>query len=419
MSDAGRPPLLRLYVLSIASALFACNTFDSTTTDGGDGIDNESDAETRDADTDDANPLNPRMDSSIDSRHDAGNGQQEAARWIATKTTLDVWWQGVPVRDPGRGEMELYTLTKTHGSCADGADDTTVKLCGLTFPPSTSDVTCNAYEMSIPGSAWDKPGAPSFALRAAGNVDADGLRSAVATALVGIELTQDEGDSAWPEHAGDVACNEGTGLSCFPDHDDDTLPGVSAQVRNDLATYVGPLDDGLCWNDMAYRYRGIATGIDLGAGGGAGGGILANGIQLGLRVTLASTIGADTCLDPASAPIATAVELRAVGCTVDPRTLFSHPSYGDPRLATMDFACNAYEAQFVDQEMPQYRVLATGEQPGDSMRPLGWERISRDIDKTPSEGTHSVSVEIHVDDTDAGGHGEPSCAQVRATFAND
>jgi hypothetical protein len=79
----------------------------------------------------------------------------------------------------------------------------------------------------------------------------------------------------------------------------------------------------------------------------------------------------------------------------------------------MDYACSQSEAQFVDDTLVQYRVLGTGELPGDSLRPLGWtfQGRDRDIDKRVSTGTRTVSVRLSVG-TDS--IAEPTCAEVRA-----
>jgi hypothetical protein len=49
--------------------------------------------------------------------NDIRTGAQCAATvdgWFAIKSILDVWWQGIPTRDPGRGIIDIYLLAKVH-----------------------------------------------------------------------------------------------------------------------------------------------------------------------------------------------------------------------------------------------------------------------------------------------------------------
>jgi hypothetical protein len=70
--------------------------------------------------------------------------------------------------------------------------------------------------------------------------------------------------------------------------------------------------------------------------------------------------------------------------------------------------CTADEAQFVDDNVPQYLVLSKDETPGDSMPPLGWTLAGRDIDKSASPGPRSALVRLGGSDM-----AEPSCEMVR------
>jgi hypothetical protein len=114
------------------------------------------------------------------------------------------------------------------------------------------------------------------------------------------------------------------------------------------------------------------------------------------------------------------IDLRVIQCAVDPPTLDpGSPPYlpADPRIVAQDYACTTDEARFVDGYFPQLHVLASGEAPDETPRPNGWSIQNRDIDRTPSEGTQSVSVLINVADIDAGEDDEPSCAQARAALS--
>ena len=95
------------------------------------------------------------------------------------------------------------------------------------------------------------------------------------------------------------------------------------------------------------------------------------------------------------------------------RTVFGD----DPRIASLQYGCEGIERSTVDGYLPTYHVLGPGDAPGETVAPYAWRSIGRDIDRSPSVGTQSVTVELSLDDIDAGSDGEPSCAQVRAALA--
>lgn len=337
-----------------------------------------------------------------------------AEGWFAIKTKIDVWWQGTPVRDPGRGDIEVYLLGKLEDVCDDGSNGRgTIKACGTVLPPFTSDVACDAFQIQFPNEIWESPMMPRYTTTGSTTAFEPGgiLTLNSALGLVGIDLmdaTQDQ-PSGFPTAAqtGTFACEAGTGVQCFPDHDNDGKPGITIQLRNDAATYVGPYQNGKCTaaGGTDYKYRGSPTFSDIGAGGGAGGGIRAIKVRIGLRTRLggAGAIGAD-CMSGVGDSQADYLDSRAWECEVDPATL----PPGDARMGGSDFACTTAEAQFVDENVPAYRVLAKGAMPGDSMPPLGWVLAGRDIPKTASAGPRSALVRLgSLSDP------EPSCEAVR------
>jgi len=341
---------------------------------------------------------------------------EPTVKWTATKTALDVWWSAEvssPLYDPGRDTLEIYTLTKTTGVCDDEASETVVKVCGINLPTYTSDVMCEAYQLAIPESAWESPSMPSFAAQTNSTGDADGgaVAAKIATAVLGIDLDH---DAAWPtlEMTAPLSCRGGSGADCYPDHDGDGLPGITASIAGDPAEYYGPYDDGMCTTGFPYRTWSLPTDAGVNAGGGPGRSVRVVDVHLGLRTKFA----VDACEQGGSIDPAYRVESSAVGCVVDPTTLNPYGLFGpDPRIASMDYTCTADEAQFVNRFLPQFRVLGRGERPGEVRRPNGWiwNGRDRDIDRRVSEGTRVDTVTLD-DDTDGGS--QPTCAQVRATF---
>jgi hypothetical protein len=347
---------------------------------------------------------------------------EEAEGWFAIKIKVDVWWQGTPVRDPGRGDIDVYLLGKLEDVCNDGSNGRgTIKACGTVLPPFTSDVACDAFQIEFPNEIWESPMMPRFTTTGRTTAfEPGGILTLDSTlGLVGIDLmdaTQnDPGGFPTAADTGTFACEAGTGEQCFPDHDNDMHPGITIRLRNDAATYMGPYGDGKCTNGTEYKYRGSPTTADIGAGGGAGGGIRAVKVRIGLRTKFggAGAIGSD-CMSGTGDSDAQYLDSRAWECEVDPATLPpGNPSDPlapprDPRLDSMDYTCAINEAMFVDENVPAYQVLAKGAMPGDSMPPLGWAAASRDIPKDASEGPRSAIVRLG-SLTDA----EPSCEMVR------
>lgn len=329
---------------------------------------------------------------------DAGASVATPDGWFAAMMTLDVWWPGQPLTDPGRGEIEIDTLSRVDDA------GTTIKVCGITLPTYTSDGFCDAYQLTIPDEAWDSPTMPRFTARSIDDADAGNITLAAATALIGIDFLNGEEDGDWPtsNRTGQVACEAGIGRPCFPDHDNDSFDGVTAHFRIDGAMYTGPYGSGSCTNGQPYTYGGSITVINLGGGGGGfGAGPRADRVRLGLRTRVLGPGASDS-------DCTANVDLRAYDCTIDPTTLptgYTRPATG----TTPENACVDHEAQLVDDLMPAYRVLARGQAPGESMPPLGWVMASRDIDKRPSTGSRSAFVRL----ADLAG-AEPTCAQVRA-----
>ncbi len=349
--------------------------------------------------------------------------------WFGIRTAVDVWWPGTPTRDPGRGRITLHQLARLDSPCSEEPAGVVVsKVCGLELPVMTSDIACDAFQLTFPNDIWEASSMPSFTTTWNTTAFDPGavLAFGALTRLLGIDLLNGQEGGAWPgsNTTGTFACEAGVGAACFPDHDDDLSAGITGQVRIDAAMYSyndvdgsgiehanSDTNYGRCVGGLPYRYRGLPTGIDLAAGGGSGGGVRAASVQLGLRAgdTSAAIVGND-CDSSMGAALISAIDLRALDCTVDPTTLNPFGVQGpDPRIADMSDACSVSEAQFVDSNVPAYQALAVGAVPGTSNRSAGWAIAGRDIDRRPSAGTR-VAMQRLANLGDA----EPSCADVRA-----
>jgi len=360
----------------------------------------------------------------------------KAEGWFAIKTVLDVWWQGVPTRDPGRGPIEIFLLGKLENVCSDGTGGQgTIKACGTKLPPFTSDVACDAFQIEFPDEMWESPTMPRFFTtgHTSGFTVGSTLTIDPAVGLVGINLLRGMETGAFPTamQTGTFGCTNAmgqmvSGEGCFPDHDNDGQPGVTIRLKQGGVHTAGqglapnPMDTrfGKCSTNTPYQYRGAPTAADIGAGGGEGGGIRAIRVRIGLRTRLGGEGLIAECNTGSGVGASSAdfLDSRAWSCSVDPTTL--PPGGGlfpaDPRVASMNYECTDAEAQFVDDNVPIYRILGPGDRPGDSMRPGGWNAnpilgtFDREIDKTPSEGGKSSLIRLgSLQDA------EPTCAAVR------
>jgi hypothetical protein len=355
--------------------------------------------------------------------------ERAAEGWFAIKTVLDVWWEGVPTRDPGRGEIELYQLGKLEGVCADGSNGTaTMKPCGSTLPPFTSDVSCDAFQIEFPDTLWDSPNMPRFRSPSSttGFNPGDILSVGPATGLLGIDLIDGAATDSgvWPTSMQTemIRCEAGIGRPCYPDHDNDSFDGVTINVRHDSAvyTFTTPAESGIsknvtdsqygkCTSGAPYKYRGAPVSTDFGPLGCADAGIRAISVRIGMRTRVgAATVINGDCASGVGDSSAQFLESRAYDCVVDPSTLPSGAAARPATGPTPANACTDTEAQFVDDNVPLYKVLAKNGVPGAAIPPVGWALSGRDIVKTASVGPRSAIVRIG-GLTDA----EPSCAAAR------
>ena len=354
----------------------------------------------------DGGGMDARVDSGMDARVDSG----VPTTWIATKTTLDVWWPGAALHEPGRGSISVWTLAATTSECADEGSDAIARICGIELPTLRDLSICGAHDLRVPNAAWDDPQMPRLRHGTATDTDA-GEVAAVLEATLGMEVAA---AGAWPPQVDAESCETAAATDCYADHDGDGRRGISAIFRNDRALYV---EEELCSRAGGLRYQGTkAVGEPTHPTRVAR-------WDLVMRMRLAPwTIGGCTDAVPGAG---SSFEMAVVGCDVEPTSLpyFDPPIEiaNDPRAITKDYRCHDWEVELQQRVVPQFRALEVGAVPGEVRRPYSWTSMgqNRDIDRTPSEGPRVASVVLNVDDLDAGDDGAPSCAQVRAAFAND
>jgi len=304
--------------------------------------------------------------------------------FFAIKNTLDVWWPARSGLDPGRGEVEVTALAKMSSVCGEATmPATTLKVCDVKLPVFTSDVFCEAYQVSFPHDVWDATTMP---------------RLVTTTSLTGFS-------------ADDVLRVERvTGL----------FDSVTATLRDDDAVYTGPDYSPVCTQGLQtqqglpYRFHAVPAQQDAWGAGGADGSSRLRVTQLGLEIRLSvGLVGtlAAAC-EVAATSLADMFEVSCASCAIEPSSLPQGiPGLlpPDPRIASMNYACTGEELSFVDSLVPGFQVLQRDQVPGEANVAAGWALFNRDIPRHPSLGPQ-VSL-ARLGEISAV---EPTCAEVRA-----
>jgi hypothetical protein len=255
---------------------------------------------------------------------------------------------------------------------------------------------CESYQPVFPDSLWESKSLPRPALEGTYECSSQGCVTSIGpvTYLFGIRLNNPEASWPSPQQTQSLRCTSQPNGQCFADDDDDGLPGV--QVKIEQGGKVGALagDNGTTCRD-GYEVRSAPLSDNATA--------IFDGVRrtdrllLGIRARVGGTVRFDTSCDAArGSAIAQYVNSRAKGCLVQPGSsdwLTRTPPAGPNERCTVN------EADFIDQSMPDYKVLASGEKPSAS-------RSGRDDAASPGPTVSVVRLPAQA---------EPiSCAQVRA-----
>jgi len=309
---------------------------------------------------------------------------------FAVRLELDVWWQDdvdPPLIDPGRDSLVTYAMAQVDEvQCGAGIGPITLSICGVELPVTKSDANCDAFKMGFADALWDTPSMPSFVTSGTRGLEvADEFVIDAMAQLLGIQLNDSEG--AWPTavQTGLLSCPAGSGASCFPDHDNDGKPGITATMMNISQEYGAVKCGG--WQ-LPFVFRGYPldalNALD-------DNGVKAEELYIGLRLRAGAraSIGAD-CQSGSGECEASWVDMRAWDCSL---------TDGSP--------CSAAGAQFVDEQMMDFQVLRKDEAPPPSVT-VPATQGGGPLDQTPSPGP--LSSIVRLGDTT----GSFSCADVRA-----
>lgn len=293
----------------------------------------------------------------------------------AMKTEIDVWYMdeinAQPIFDPGRSKITIFLKGTMQDICEDGSMAKGImRSCGTRLPPLYADVNGGVIQIEFPDALWDQPGVPNFESKVSttGFSLMDTLTISKTVSLIGVDLMTP--DAPWPKYTETTtfACKGGTGMACFPDMDGDKNPGITVSIKTDgtppAAPYTNPLG--------AWHY--IPAPTDLGAG------LLGDGatkVYIGLRTKLGGSSKPSTmCTQGVGAAEAEDFESRTVDCVMKDGS-----------------KCSPAGAEFVDQNVPLFHVLKTGDMP-----PAKWKHARAEADSTlnrmPSKGPQSSVIRL-------------------------
>ena len=272
--------------------------------------------------------------------------------------TVDVSWGGrsgglVGITDDGRGPILVYLLVRVEAVSATREMSGSIKPCGVALPAFYSTTLCESYNPIFPNEMWESPKMPVFPLlgRYACYQPGCSITLDAQTTLIGISLTNPEAPWPTPAETGKLKCTLGMGEACFPDHDNDALPGLSIKLN----TMGKPAAGVGCMG--SYEYQAAPLNADPTV-------IFkqvrrAGTVLIGVRNKLggAGKLSGD-CNTGAGNGVAEFFESRAWGCIVKEG---SSNLGGNP--AGPNQPCDSNEAQFMDENLPIYHVLGPGEAP--------------------------------------------------------
>jgi hypothetical protein len=297
--------------------------------------------------------------------------------------SADVDWDPTTWIDrAGRGPAQFFILAQIDTVDPQSHDlNGTGRVCGLTLPAMGSSLSCAPFEFDFAESTWEQSALPKLML--SGSYKCDSGRCVLQLDSTSYAL----GIALDPMHTTQPSPN--VSAAQFPDDDADGFPGVSVSVvtSSPLPAQSNPA----CAAARGYACPAAPDGSVPAQGA-------SQRVLLGLRAQLAAAfeLASDCRLDAVSGSMES-VELRAAGCG------WESPDAGMPwnAGAGTNSACTDEYRSMIEDSLPHYHVLDTGETPSAS----GSCR-----DTAPSAGTVVRAVRLPA------GAGSVTCQQLRAMF---
>ncbi len=288
---------------------------------------------------------------------------------FGVRITVDVAWGGrsgglVGLTDDGRDNIVVDLRVEVQSIDGELKFTGLVRPCSVVLPPFYSSTLCESYKPIFPDRIWESAELPVIELKGAYMCLNPGCIMAIEpqTALLGISL--DNPEAPWPSagETGALPCPEGSAEDCFIDHDDDDLPGLSIELQTtgEVPDEIAP-DAAECMQ-TGYQYLGAPLSADLAT--------LAkvvrrsDRIHLGTRTKLGGSGRlSEDCMSSVGTGIAEFVQSRAWGCMVQEGT---YGAFGVP--AGPNEYCTGGEAGFMDENLPIYAVLGSGQVPPTALK---------------------------------------------------
>lgn len=290
----------------------------------------------------------------------------------AMRVSVDTAWGGhgnglFALTDDGRGPIQIYLLANIEKVDPDTKRITASgRLCGVTLPPFYSTVLCESYQPTFPDSLWESKSLPRPELEGTYECGKQGCVASIGpvTYLFGIRLSNPEATWPTPQQTQSLRCPGQPNEQCFPDDDDDGQPGVLVKIQQGgKATPPGGEDDdsasGTCRSGYEVRSAPLSDNVAA----------IFDGVRrtdrllLGIRARVGGSVRFNNQCDAAEgSAIAQYVNSRAKGCLVQQGST----DWVTRVPAGPNDRCSSSEAAFIDQSMPDYQVLASGEKPASS-----------------------------------------------------
>jgi hypothetical protein len=302
------------------------------------------------------------------------------------RLTIEAMWGGLvgglfEVIKDGRGFFEIYARIKIDSvDLVDGSSSGTIRVCGLKMPPFLS-VVCEAYQPNFPDALWEKSSLQPVPFTAKRNCDEDGCTFDFDTIayLLGLSMN-DAAEASFPS-AGDidaVECENGVGIECFFDPDEDGRPGLMVDILSSNDTEMpGYGCNGSFKNRAVPLNANIGLLLDQEAWTAR-----TDRIDLGIRAmfNISSNVNAD-CSTMSGIAQDCSIGLLSPSCMLKEgtRDIFTAPPAGPNQ------DCSETQMSFMNENLPLYRFYPEGEEPPD---------ILDMPDDSPSKGSQLSLVKL-------------------------
>jgi len=265
---------------------------------------------------------------------------------FAYKAEVDVWWgKDGAITKPGRGVVTQYFMTEQQYPDGDLKFQGTLKGCGASLPPFHAAPICESYQATF--EVWED--VPPIAIKGSWDCLDPGCTGSLEPQVLSIGMSLDDPRGDWPQpkDLGSLSCPEGSTVDCFPDHDGDGMPGMTATMLTSGVSIAGDPDFLICLGGDR-QFTGAPPGPVESLIPGQP---RVEEIFLGLRVGMGGEMTLnDSCSGGSGGGTVQYIDARSVDCTLDDGN-----------------ACPVSASSFTDEQLPVYHPLNVGDVPPDAI----------------------------------------------------